>query len=333
MKRAKQLRALSLATLLAVLFLIWVGGMVRATGAGMGCPDWPTCFGQIIPPLSEADLPADYQQRWADKGYAETPFNAVKTWTEYLNRLTGTLIGFLALLTLLAAFLHRRLDPRSAWFAAGAFVLVGFNGWIGAMLVETHLHGAVVTAHMLLSFGVVLLLLGVVTRSWRGRLSLPPAAHRSARPWLQIALVLTVLQTGLGTQVRERVDAIAAAAADFHERGDWIAQIGTALTAHTTLGLLVVVVNLALAARLWQTGISGLARMAGSAIALVVLLQAGLGLWLVLGDLPIPVQPLHLLGVAVLLTFQGLLLMAPAHTATGARPAAHGPAIRGSATD
>ena len=61
----------------------------------MGCPDWPTCFGQWVPPTSESDLPRNYQEIYADLGYAETRFNVVKTWTEYVNRLIGVGIGLL----------------------------------------------------------------------------------------------------------------------------------------------------------------------------------------------------------------------------------------------
>ena len=72
-------RRLALITICAVYFLILVGATVRASGAGMGCPDWPTCFGSWIPPVSEAQLPDNYQEIYADRGYAETRFNPVKT--------------------------------------------------------------------------------------------------------------------------------------------------------------------------------------------------------------------------------------------------------------
>lgn len=309
-RRLKQLRLMAGVTVLAVLFLIWVGATVRATGAGMGCPDWPTCFGQLVPPLSEADLPTDYRQTYARYGYDEMRFDPVRTWTEYLNRLTGTLIGFLALMTLVLAVLVRQRDRWLPVLAGGAFVLVGFNGWLGAVVVETNLHAAVVTTHMMLSFGVILLLLGVVTRTLPTRWRVSAAQKRHWMPLLPIALLSSLLQTGMGAQVRERVDQVAASAADFQDRTGWIERIGAVLDVHMLMAVLVVAVNLWLALRLFRSG--GLARRASMILLSVIATQVALGGALVGFDLPIALQPLHLLGAALLFSLQAALLMSPA---------------------
>ena len=83
----------------AVYFLILVGARVCTAGAGMGCLDWPTCFSSSVLPTSEAQLPANYQEIYAELGYSDTRFNVVKTWTEYANRLVGVSIGLLIFLT------------------------------------------------------------------------------------------------------------------------------------------------------------------------------------------------------------------------------------------
>ena len=135
----KKFRALGLSTVLAVYVLILVGGAVRATGAGMGCPDWPTCFGRWIPPTSEQQLPADYQVIYAERGYADTRFNVKKTWIEYINRLLGVSIGIFIFLTMLASRHFRRIDPVVTGVSVLAFLAVAFQGWLGSRVVASNL--------------------------------------------------------------------------------------------------------------------------------------------------------------------------------------------------
>jgi hypothetical protein len=107
--RLRRLVRWNQATLVVVLLLILAGGIVRSSGSGMGCPDWPLCFGQVIPPLVESDLPANYQEIYAERGYADTRFNALKTWTEYLNRLLGAVM--------MKLFQDRQIAPPPALIA------------------------------------------------------------------------------------------------------------------------------------------------------------------------------------------------------------------------
>jgi len=306
-KRLKQLRIMAIVTVLAVLFLIWVGSTVRATGAGMGCPDWPTCFGRVVPPFSEADLPPNYRQTYARLGYDKMRFDPVKTWTEYLNRLTGTLIGLLSILTLVLAFLVRRHDSRLPWLAGGAFFLVGLNGWLGAVVIETNLHAAVVTTHMMLSYGVILLLVAVVARTLPTSFAVAADVKRRWFPALPIATLVTLVQTGLGAQVRERVDQIGASSGGLHVGANWLDSVGPVLNIHIAGAVVVFLVNLWLIGRL--VGGGPVAKRALVVLALIVLAQILLGGILIAKDLPTIIQPLHLLGASMLFTVQAFLLL------------------------
>src|SRR5436190_16371894 len=86
--------------LVMVFVVILAGGVVRMTQSGMGCPDWPTCFGRWIPPTSVDQLPANYKELYAFK-YVDQSFNPYHTWIEYINRLLGALLGVLLLIQLL----------------------------------------------------------------------------------------------------------------------------------------------------------------------------------------------------------------------------------------
>ncbi len=206
---ARRFRRLGTLTIFAVYFVILVGGIVRASGSGMGCPDWPTCFGQLIPPTSEAELPENYHEIYS-VGYANTDFNVVKTWTEYLNRLTGVTIGFLIFLTLWASRVYLKTDKAVFYLSLSVFLLVGFQGWLGSVVVKTHLHPLMITAHMLLALFIVALLIYAIARSQNDSLQQIDISQlpNHFKTVLTVAMGLTLAQVAMGTQVREAVDLI-----------------------------------------------------------------------------------------------------------------------------
>jgi heme a synthase len=206
----RSFRRLAIITIIAVYFLILVGGIVRASGAGMGCPDWPTCFGQWIPPTEEAQLPADYHERYAI-GYENTQFNPVKTWTEYLNRLSGATIGVLIFLTAWRSRLYLKGDKPVFYLSLTVFGLVGFQGWLGSTVVASNLKPAIITLHMLLALFIVALLIYILARSQKtylGYLDVSKLPNKF-NTVLVAAMLMTLLQVTMGTQVREAVDMIA----------------------------------------------------------------------------------------------------------------------------
>ena len=103
-KYERRFRNFGIATITAVFFLIFVGGLVRSTGSGMGCPDWPKCFGQYVPPTDISQLPSDYKTQFAVNGKEIADFDTFKTWTEYVNRLIGVVIGILIFLTIVFSY-------------------------------------------------------------------------------------------------------------------------------------------------------------------------------------------------------------------------------------
>ena len=176
-------------------FLILVGGLVRVSGAGLGCPDWPRCFGSWIPPSSAASLPPQFDP---------AQFNKALMWTEYVNRLLGVTVGFLIFATAISAWRHHRHQPRILWTTIAAFLLVGYEGWLGGRVVAHELAPWIVTAHLIVAIVIVQLLLyatfQAMTRTTRG------VASAGVSVAVALLIALTLLQAGVGTQVRGTID-------------------------------------------------------------------------------------------------------------------------------
>jgi cytochrome c oxidase assembly protein subunit 15 len=190
---------LALWTTATTYVLIFVGGLVRASGAGLGCPDWPRCFGSWIPPASAAGVPAEFDA---------SQFNPTLMWTEYLNRVLGVAVGFLILATLVSAIRHHRRERRILWPTLAAFLLVGFQGWLGGVVVERELAAWVVTLHLLVALVIVsLLLYATVYAFFAGFGGLPDAtARRRLVVGTALLIAITLVQVTLGAQVRGGID-------------------------------------------------------------------------------------------------------------------------------
>jgi cytochrome c oxidase assembly protein subunit 15 len=192
--RLTSFQKLALWTTAITYLLILVGGLVRASGAGLGCPDWPRCFGSWIPPASAASLPPQFDP---------SQFNPTLMWTEYLNRLLGVTVGFSIFATAISAWRHHRREPRILWTTIAAFVLVGYEGWLGGRVVAHELAPWIVTAHLIVAIVIVQLLLYATFTSFDADRTTTP------RPlgWPILALIaLTLVQAGFGTQVRGSID-------------------------------------------------------------------------------------------------------------------------------
>jgi heme a synthase len=202
-------RRFGIATIAAVFFLIFIGGLVRSTGSGMGCPDWPKCFGQWIPPSDISELPADYKTKFAVAGKEIADFDAYKTWVEYYNRLIGVVIGLFVFLTVIFSLPYLKSENKKIfWLSFLAFILVGFQGWIGSKVVSTDLATYMVTIHMLIALVIVALLIYTVSAS-QDFTVVQLHAHPHVKALIGLSIFIALVQTVTGTQVREVIDEIA----------------------------------------------------------------------------------------------------------------------------
>ena len=128
---------LALTTVVLLYLVVIAGSVVRATGAGMGCPDWPKCFGNLIPPTEAAQVSEQYLK--SHPSFKIEEFNAVKTWTEYINRLFGATSGFFLLGTLLLSLLHWKRDRGTPMILFSTMVLASIVIWLGKKVVDENL--------------------------------------------------------------------------------------------------------------------------------------------------------------------------------------------------
>lgn len=186
----QKLAALTLLTLFLTFDLVLFGAFTRLTDSGLGCPDWPGCYGNASPTGALAQIRAE------EARMPTGPVTHGKAWIEMIHRYLATGVGVLITTLMLATWLQRKRGlPVSPWWPALTFVWVCVQGAFGALTVTMKLFPAIVTLHLL--GGMVLLsLLTMQTVAYRQQ---PPALlPPSARGWLVAAFALLWLQVALG---------------------------------------------------------------------------------------------------------------------------------------
>jgi cytochrome c oxidase assembly protein subunit 15 len=267
-----------------------------------------------VPPTSEAQLPDNYQEIYAERGYADTTFNVRKTWTEYLNRLLGVFTGLTIFATLLFAVPYRRKDPRIFWFAMVGFVLVGIQGWLGARVVATNLHTGMITLHMLLAQVIVGVLIAALVRSGRERYG-DVQVDRLPRffyPLFILAMGAGLLQLIMGTQVREAVDLIARSSNPL-DRHLWIDNLPLVFAIHKYYAIVLVALNGWLIIAVLNHSHSTLLRRLSIALGAFLLGTIAIGMSMDRLHLPLFSQPLHLLLASLIFGTQLAILLILRH--------------------
>lgn len=317
-------KRLSFTTLVAVYFLILVGGLVRSTGSGMGCPDWPKCFGSYVPPTDVSQLPDNYKEFYAnyrqkknvrfakllnafgmpekadqilhdESILLEADFNVFKTWTEYANRLLGATIGLLIFATMIGSLVYYKKDNVVFYLAVAAFLLVGLEGWIGAYVVSTNLMPWIISIHMILALIIVLVLIYINFRIRKE----PSSELKSDKKQILILTMLCLLTMGiqiiLGTQVREAIDVIAAELS-FAFRETWISKTGTSFLIHRSFSLLILgLFGGLLYSILKNKHQSVVLKMIGKYVVILIAIEILSGIIMAYFGIPPFVQPIHLL--------------------------------------
>ena len=312
---------LAWAALVLTFVVVVLGAYVRLSDAGLGCPDWPGCYGHLDVPDKVEQIAA------ANAVYPHRPVEPDKAWKEMIHRYFAGALGVLVLALAVVSWYRRREPGQPVSLPLALLGLVVFQALLGMWTVTWQLKPVVVMAHLLGGLATLSLLAWLVLRQGRYGISKPLAAgDRALRGFAVLGLLLLVGQIALGGWTSSNYAALACPdfptcqarwwpPMDFREaftlwRGLGVSYEGGVLdndarvTIHMMhrLGALVVLFYLGwLVWRLLAPTRSRNLRVVGLAIAVLLCIQLGLGIANVLMQLPLPVAVAHNGGAALLL--------------------------------
>ena len=311
-------RVVLAATCLAFVVVV-VGAYVRLMDAGLGCPDWPGCYGELSPAHAEEDI----AKAVAAQGGEHGPVSIHKAWKEMFHRYIAATLGLLIMTIAVLAWSRRRVLSRSPVLPTVLVALVMLQGALGMWTVTLLLKPAIVTLHLLGGMATFTLLAWLSLREIGVRAAASPASAMRLKPWAAVGLAIVIAQIALGGWVSSNYAALACIdfptchggwlpEMDFRHGFQLVRELGRtaagghlayeALTAiHWThrVGALVTLIYVgALALVLYRT--RGLARY-GAALAAVLLAQIALGVANILAGLPLAVAVAHNAVAAILL--------------------------------
>ncbi|MDB5014191.1 MAG: cytochrome oxidase assembly [Daejeonella sp.] len=338
--KEKRFIAVNFIAIVTLFLLILAGGIVRSSGSGMGCPDWPKCFDQYVPPTSATQLPNNYKEKYISKrieknnrfaktldrfGYSDLAdkvrndksilqheeFNVTKTYVEYINRLIGVVFGFLLIALFVSSLTYYKTRKSIFFLSALNLFLVAFQGWLGSIVVSTNLMSWIVTVHMLLAVAIlaVCILTYFQAINLRDRNILVRHPSKSIRYLTIFVLIVSLIQITLGTTVREQIDYVADSMHHL-DRVDWVSKVGFNFVLHRDLAIIVLATNVVLFLLVRSKFVlNGLQFRFASFIISIIVLQLITGFMLSYMALPPVAQSMHIVLACLLFGAQYFLLL------------------------
>ncbi len=316
-------------TLISVYLIFLAGAVVRMTGSGMGCPDWPKCFGYLIPPTSEehitwkpnksfekgmiivknevlyvaekdivtsGEFNINNWEKYTKHDYAK--FNTYHTWTEYINRLASVLSGFVFIFLVLGSLKFWKQNKKIPILAIIALFLMGFEAWLGKTVVDTNLKPTIITIHMvvgLLIIALLLILLFTVTEKQKTY-----KYHTLFSKLLVISVVFSLIQIAMGTQVRQFIDE-QVKAYGFENKQYSLMNPSFKFYFHRSFTIAIVLVNFGM---FYLNQIKDLGYGLVNWIVFLIFLETITGILMYYAEFPVGTQAIHLLAGAILFGLQ-----------------------------
>ena len=328
----KIFKRLAVLSIILIYLIIIAGAVVRMTGSGMGCPDWPKCFGYYIPPTDESQIQwmpdhfynegtiviKDKELRLAKKEFTSTAtynesnwepytkhdyaeFNVWHTWIEYINRLVTVLSGIPILLLFLLSFRYLKRNKRITALSVLTVLAMAFQAWLGKIVVDTNLAPVRITVHMIVAFLIVAILIAIYYELQDGHTQIK--VSKTFKTLFVFSIFLTLIQVAMGTQVRQYVDEQVKASLP---KSEWLVPAPLIFYVHRSFSVLVVLVNgwLYLQNRALGLRLSGL-----KWVMYLIIIEILTGIIMYYFDFPFLSQPLHLVISSLLFGIQFYILL------------------------
>ena len=327
----KNFKFLTRLSLVLVYLVILAGATVRMTGSGMGCPDWPKCFGYYIPPIEQSQVLFQPNSKYkkgemiifndekllvAKSNFSSSNFidlknwdtyekhdyiifNPVHTWIEYINRLVGALSGIPILLFTIISVVYFKKYKHLTFVSILTVLCMGFQAWLGKTVVDSNLAPFKITFHMLMALLIIALLIYLDNSSSKYAIK----RNKIFTNFLFAAIVLTLIQIVLGTQVRQFVDEQANVYYDKHQ---WFNEIPMVYEYHRSFSLVVITVNFGL---FYMNKKLNLGNNYITYVIVLLFIEALSGVVMFYFDFPFGSQTIHLFIASLIFGFQFFILL------------------------
>ena len=270
-------RSALISTILSYL-LIFVGGLVRVSGSGLGCPDWPKCFGRWVPPTSIEQIPAHIDP---------TAFNIVLAWIEYGNRMLGVIVGISILLMTIIAVIYFKKNSKILLSSLLSLFLVVANGGLGAVVVSSVLNPFIVSLHMILALFLVSVLSYATIESYK-LINTQKFTGIFLSKKISISLIalwiFIVIEILLGTGIRTNIELIAIDN-PLLSKGELLDSLNSYKYLHSILGFSLLFLSFYLC-YLFKDDFLGLSKQLVLFIFVMIIFQIFLGELMIFFELP-----------------------------------------------
>jgi len=325
---------LTLASIIIVYLVVLAGAIVRMTGSGMGCPDWPKCFGYLIPPTertqldwipnfdynknqiiiiedelffaiddfrSADSLDIDNWEKYTKHDYSK--FNVYHTWIEYINRLIGAIAGISVLILFITSLKYINKKFLLTFLSFLSLVAILFQAWLGKIVVDSNLSANTISIHMIMAIILLFILFSIL--SIVNKKSNLKDLPRNISVLIILSIIMLSAQIIIGTEVRKFID-IKMELYNYSQKEKWFEEIPSIFYTHRSFSWIIFILNIYIIYMLNKIRLKSIIKYSVNAL---IFIQIFTGILMYYLNFPFSTQPIHLLLSTIIIGLQFYFLM------------------------